>query len=79
MSLLDKFKKKKKTDTIESSIDNDFVDNKVVLTAEQKKKADPKYRILEIYEEEKEKAEEFKRIHAQTVIPFQDILVISLS
>ena len=50
MSLLDKFKKKKKTDTIESSIDNDFVDNKVVLTAEQKKKADPKYRILEIYE-----------------------------
>lgn len=66
MSLLDKFKKKKKTDTIESSIDNDFVDNKVVLTAEQKKKADPKYRILEIYEEEKEKAEEFKRIHAQT-------------
>ena len=66
MSLLDKFKKKKKTDTIESSIDNDFVDNKVLLTAEQKKKADPKYRILEIYEEEKEKAEEFKRIHAQT-------------
>lgn len=60
MSLLDKFKKTKKPDTIESSIDNDFVDNKVVLTAEQKKKADPKYRILEIYEEEKKKQKNSK-------------------
>lgn len=56
----------KKKDTNISSIDKDFIDNTVTLTREQKMKANPKYRILEIYEEEKAKDEEFQRVHKLT-------------
>lgn len=61
------FKKKNKNSV--NSIDNDFIENDETskkLTKEQKMKADPKYRIMEIYEEEKVKAEEFRKLHHET-------------